>query len=173
MQTKFVIAEFFKPFVRVLDVLFSSVVVGPLVVCYWITTWKIFDLFIKPDDPRLSATISFIIGFTGQLIFVFYQNEIRKSFKFENHKFINFVVSKVYILLFAQTCISFWRGVWNFVDIVSSSNTLLLSMNAIQNLLLMVISKTLRNSISAPFVVESDKINEDFTIKTYFKRVVS
>jgi Fuseless len=173
MQNKVLISAFFRPFLRFFDVLFSSFIVGPLVVIYWATTWKLCDIFITPDDPAKSAVISFVIGFTGELIFMFYQDSIAKILKFENHKFINLVVSKVYALVNAQTCIHFWRGVWKIVDLLSTADTTSMVMNVMQNLVILMLSKTLNNLLASPFVVITDRSNDNYAITTYYKRVVN
>jgi Fuseless len=172
MQNKVFSSKYFHSFLRLFDVLFSSLVVTPLVVIYWASTWILCDIFITPDYPAKSAAFSFVIGFTGQFILVFYQDSIAKVLKFESHKFINLLVSKVYALIAAQTSIHFWRGVWKFVDLSSPADITALAMNVVQNLLILMLSKTLINSLASPFVVITDQTNADYAITTYFKRVV-
>lgn len=171
MQTKLLRSKFFKPFVHVLDVFFALLVIGPLVIIYWVSTWILFDLFIKPDDPNASAVISFAIGFVGQLFLMFYQDSIAKLLKFNNHKLINWIVSKFYALVFALTSISLWRGMWKFVDINSSNDVFSLAVNVLQNTLILAVTKTLKNSIAPPFIVTTDQVNSDYKITTYFRRV--
>lgn len=173
MRNKLLSSKFFKPFVHVFDVLFAFFVVGPLVIIYWVSTWILCDLFIKPDDPKISAVISFAIGLVGQLFLMFYQDSIAKHLKFKNHKFINLIVSKFYALVFALTSISLWRGMWKFVDINSSNDVFALAVNILQNTLILAITKTLKNSIASPFVVTTDQLDCDYKIITLFKRVVS
>lgn len=173
MQNKLFISAFFHRFLRLFDVLFSSLIVGPLVVIYWVSAWKLSDIFIRPDDPLKSAAISIAIGFTGQFALMFYQDSIAKVLKFEDHKFVNLVVSKVYGLVSAQTCIQFWRGVWMIVDLLSSTDTTTTAMNIVQNLSILVLSKTLKNALAGPFVVTTDKVDGNYAISTYNKRVVN
>lgn len=174
MQNKYFISKFLRLFFPFFDILLSCLIIGPLVVIYWVTTWKLCDIFITPDDLLKSATISFVIGFIGQIILVFYQDSIAKVLKFENRKFINLFVSKVYALVVAQTSIHFWRGVWKFVDIISSSaDTTIMTVNLVQNLVILMLSKTLINSLAVPFVVTTDQKSGEYTITTYNKRVVN
>lgn len=173
MQNKILTSKLFRPLVRVADVLFSLVIVGPLVILYWVTTWKICDIYITPDEPKKSALISFAIGFTGQFIFMFYQDAIAKILKFQKYKIVNLIVSKVYALLFAQTCISFWRGIWKFCDMVAPIETIPTLINLAQNVALLMITKTFKNSYSTPFVLATDQMESDYEIPTFFKRVVN
>lgn len=172
MQSKHFIAEFFRSFSHLFDILFSLLIVGPLVVIYWVTTWKICDIFIKPEEPQLSATISFVIGFSGQFALVFYQDLITKSLKFKKCKFLNLIVSKLYALFAALTCISFWRGVWKFIDIFSPSDQISIALNVAQNLLILILSKTLKNSLAPPFVLSLDSSAGNYSAGTFFKKKV-
>lgn len=162
-----------ESFVKVFDVLFSLIVVGPLVIIYWISIWKIFDFYITPGDQKLSAVISFVIGLSGQFVLTFFQDEIAKILKFKKRKFLNLIVSKVYSLFFAATLISLWRGVWKFADFTSPDESFTTFFNIAQNSVIMMISKTLKNSISSPFVVATDQIENDYKIPTYFTKVVN
>lgn len=173
MQKKLYKSQFFKPFLHVIDVIFALLVIGPLVIIYWVSIWILFDLFIKPDDPNLSAVISFAIGLVGQLFLMFYQDAIEKLLKFKNHKFINLIVSKCYALVFALTSISLWRGMWMFIDINSSNDVFATVVNILQNTLILSASRTLKNSIASPFIVTKDQVENNYKIMTYFRRVVS
>src|SRR5690349_21982727 len=94
-----------KPFARVLDVLFSLVVVAPLVVIFWYTTWTISNNFIFPEDQVKSAATSFAIGFLGQFLMIFYQDSLAKVLTFKKH-FVKVIVTKVNALVIALTSIS-------------------------------------------------------------------
>lgn len=173
MKNKFFIPKPFQPFVQVFDVLFSSIIAGPLVIVYWVSTWKLCDIFIMPDDPTTSAVISLAIGSFGQFFLMFYQGAISELLTFKKRKFVNLMVSKMYALVLAQTCIHYWRGVWAMIDLFSPTDTFVTVMNVVQNCLILMISKTLRNSISVPFVVTTDQVESDYGVSTYFKRVVN
>lgn len=172
MWSKIFIFEFFSSFLRLFDVLFSLTVVCPLVLIYWATTWKIGDIFLTPNEPLKSATISFSIGFSGQFFLLFFQDFITKSLKFKNNKCVNLLVSKVYALIVAQTCIHFWRGVWMFIDFVSSPGITSMFINLIQNLTILSLSKSLKNLLASPFVLLVDKSDGDYSAATFFKTKV-
>lgn len=172
MQSKIFTSALFRSFLRLFDVMFSTLIVGPLVIIYWTTTWRLTDILITPDDRVKSATISLVIGFTGQFILVFYQDSIAKVLKFENHKVINLVMLKVYAIAVAQTAIQFWRGIWQTVDFLSAGDTVTMAMNIAQNLLILMLSKVLKNSLASPFVVIKDQIGADYVVTTRCRKVV-
>lgn len=160
-------------FLRVFNVLISCLIIAPLVVIYWASTWKLCDIYIVPSDPALSSTISLVVGFSVQFFFMFHQDSIAELLTCKNNKCLNIVLMKVYALVSALTCVNFWRGVWGFVDKVSTDEIAMLIMNITQNLLILLISRTLRNSVVPPFVVAMDQIENCFKLPTYFKLKVN
>lgn len=163
----------FQPFVQILDVIFSSVVVGPLVIAYWVSVWKFCDIFIASNDDKLSAAISFAFGFGGQFLLMLFQAPIGNLLKFKKHKFIKLLVSRAYAFLFALTNINLWRAAWMFADYISTTDTIATLLNVARNLTIVMLTKTLKNSISTPFVVATDGSNDDYKVATYFGRNVS
>jgi hypothetical protein len=172
MQSKNFISEFFRSFSRLFDVLFSLLIVVPLVVIYWQTAWKISDILFTPEEPLKSATISFVIGFFGQFVLLYYQDLITRCLKFDNCRCINLVFSKVYALFAAQTCIQFWRGIWMFIDALSSGNEIVMVVNLVQNSLILILLKTFKNSLSSPFVMLIDKSDGNYPAGTLFSSKV-
>lgn len=171
MQAKYFLSRL-KPFAKIFDVIFASVIVGPLVVIYWISVWNLSDIFITPDDPIQSALISFVIGFSGQFVVLYFQDEISKWFKFKNMIF-NVIASRSYAMFSAVTCISLWRGLWKFADFISTTNTMFTVLNVVQNLTILMVSRTIKNSIAGPFIVSTDQSNCDYKVSTFFSKVVS
>lgn len=172
IKNELLLLEFFKPIVPLLDILFSSLVVGPLVIIYWMSTWELYDYYISPEDAKISATISLIIGFIGQFVIIFFQDKIAKLLTFGQRKWINELASRLFSLAFAQTTINLWRGAWKFIDIYSPEDAISPVVNIVQNSIILMLSKTIRNSISTPFVVTTDKAETNYKIPTFFKRVV-
>jgi Fuseless len=176
MKSQLLILEALKPLTPVIDALFSLLVVAPLVVIYWVTSWKLCDIVITPYDPTLSAVISFVIGFCGQLGFMFFQVSIAALLTFKTNKYkhvINLMVSKMYALLFAQTCINLWRSMWTLADFISPIDTFTTVLNVGRNLMIVMLTKTIKNSISPPFIVTTDQVNESYAVVTYFGKSVS
>lgn len=173
IRNDILILKLCKPIIPIFDVLFSCVIVGPLVIIYWMSTWKLYDFYVTPDEPEISAAISFIIGFGGQFVIIYYQDELAIILTFENHKWINMIVSKLYTLIYAQTTINLWRGMWKFIDMYSPEDTATACLNIVQNSIILMLSKTYRNSISTPLIVATDGVENNYKIPTYSKRVVN
>jgi Fuseless len=173
MKTKIRLA-FCQPLVHTFDVIFSSVVVTPLVVAYWVTVWKLGDIFITPKRVMLSSAISFAIGFGGQFVLMFWQAPLEKLLNFKTRRcLVNVFVSRCFAFVFALTNIHLWRAVWMFADYISTEDNVSIASNVVRNLMIVALSKTLKNSISSPFVVQTDGGDDQYKVTTYFGRIVS
>lgn len=164
-----------KLFVQLLsffDVLFALIVVAPLVVIFWSTTWKLYDLFLLPDQPALSGAISWLFGFCGQMVLMFYQDSIKKLLKFGNRNFVNSIILKVYALFLGHAFVSFWRGVWNFVDVTSSKDLGVVVSDIVQNIIILMILRVFRNSLVPPFIILTDK-EDQYNMRTLLQKTVS
>lgn len=158
--------------VSIFDVIFALIVVAPLVVTFWSTTWKLYDLFILPNAPVASGAISWSFGFCGQMVMMFQQDAIKKLFTFEKHNFVNAVILKVYALFLGHTFVSFWRGVWSFVDATSSKDLGVVVSNIVQNIVTLMILKAFRNTLVPPFIVLTDQ-QDQYNMRTLLEKPVS
>lgn len=165
---KKILSEVPDSLLRLLNILFSCCVIAPLVIIYWASTWKICEFYIWPSDPKISVLISLAIGSSVQFLFMFYQDSIANLLTFKKYKILSLISAKIYALVFAQSSVNFWRGVWSTVDKLSSDEIAPTALNVAQNLLILLMSRTLRNVIGAPFVVLTDQGETCFRIPTYF-----
>lgn len=171
MQIKFLNSKLFVKVVPIFDVLFALIVVAPLVVTFWSTTWKLYDLFIFPNDPVVSGAVSWSFGFCGQMILLFYQDSLKKILVFEKRNFVNILIIKIYALFLGHTFVSFWRGVWSFVDTTSSKGLGVVILNIVQNIITLMILKTFRNTLVPPFIVLTDQ-EEQYNMRTLLEKYV-
>jgi hypothetical protein len=99
-------------FLEILDTLFASFVVGPLVVTYWRGTWNLSDKFLLPHDKLHSSFASLVIGLIGHLIFTTFQGFLNGLFNPNEHRLTFYVGSRLYTSIFAVICVNTWRGGW-------------------------------------------------------------
>lgn len=172
MEIKFLKSHLFVQLISIVDVLFALIVVAPLVVTFWSTTWKLYDLFILPNEPVVSGAVSWLFGLCGQMILMFYQDGIKTLLYFENQNFVNTLILKIYALILAHTFVSFWRGVWSFVDATSSKDLGVVILNIIQNVITLVNLKAFRNTLVPPFMILTDQSNQ-YNMRTLLQQSVS
>lgn len=165
-------SNLFVQVVCIFDVLFALIVVAPLVVIFWSTTWKLYDLFILPNDPVFSGLISWSFGFCGQMILMFYQESIKNLLNLGKKNFANILILKIYAFILGHTFVSFWRGVWVFVDVTSSKDLGVVILNIVQNIITLMILRAFRNTLVPPFIILSDQ-QDQYNMRTLMEKSVS
>lgn len=167
-------AKLLKSFVPVLNVGFSALVIGPIMITYWVSSWELYDFYLKSNDPNTSTAISLAIGFGGQFLLMFYQDTIAKLFIFKNHKWLSLIISKIFVTLYAQIDVNLWRGTWSFLDLLAPAGNTMLIINILKNFIILIASETYMNLFGPPLAVATDEdILNNFKVRTYFKREVS
>lgn len=172
MHLNFIKSESFVRLVSIFDVLFALIVIAPLVVVFWSTTWKLYDLFLLPNAPVLSGTISFSFGFCGQMVLMFYQNSLKKLLNFEKLSVVNNLILKIYALFLGHAFVSLWRGTWSFVDATSSKDVGVVILNICQNIITLMVLRVFRNTLVPPFIILTDQ-QDQYNMRTFQQKSVS
>lgn len=173
MQAKFLKSKFLPQLISIFDVFFALFVVAPLVVTFWSTTFMLYDTFLLPNLPVISGAISWSFGICGQLVLMFYQDTFKKYLYFEKHQFISILIIKLYALFLAHTFASFWRGVWCFLDAMSTNDVSAIYLNIFQNVTILMILKSFTNTLTPPFMISTDGHHRDqYSMMTLLRRKV-
>jgi Fuseless len=100
----------------VIDVLWSSTVVCPLIIIYWSGTWRLLDLIFASSDELHSAVFCMIIGFI--ILFAGYEILPRlEEIAGVLNGICHLVVSRSFLYIYAFGMIAYWRGVWNCAEL--------------------------------------------------------
>lgn len=97
---------------HVLDTIFTSFVIGPLVVSYWRGTWNLSAEYLFPHDKLHSSVASLVIGILGHLVFTIFQGTFKGLFNPNEHRLTFYIGSRLYTSIFAVICVNTWRGGW-------------------------------------------------------------
>lgn len=156
---------------KIFDYGFSMLIITPLLLMFWVSTWNIFDFFLlKSDNNKI---ISFAVGFCGQFLLLFYESAVRKILNV-NNQIMSMFMSRIYILICGIVNVCFWRFIWVSYDGISTTDDNSIILNIIQNSLLLMVLRVFRNSISVPFVILTDeKRNEIPECATFLRALVS
>ncbi|ETN58915.1 fuseless [Anopheles darlingi] len=154
---------------QLIDYLYASLVVAPLVVGYWRGTWNLMAEYIYPSDLTTSLLVSLAIGIVGHLIFNLFQASFRQNLNADKHRIAFYVGSRVYTFLYAVVCVNGWRGGWQLIDLYTTHDVLYVVLITLGCLFLLACLKGVRNVMSAPFVIVNDSQQEYFDVPTYFK----
>jgi hypothetical protein len=165
--------NFLSLFVKIFDVLFSCFIVAPLVVIFWRSLWKLCEYFLRDTSNICGASILLLIGLIGQFVLCYYQNCIEKLLHFTKAGAIQFVISRVLILINTIVYLIVWCGLWKFVDLRSNDeDAITTSINIIQNSIILMILKSFKNCLAPPFMLFNDFDTSEFSFVTFFRRKV-
>lgn len=160
-------------FLNLLDFLYSSFILAPLVVTYWRGTWNLMDHYLFEGDKFASPAASLAIGVVSHLLFTIFQGNMRKAFNPDRHRLVYMFFSRVYTYVYGLGCVNGWRGGWQLLDNYTPLNVPIVLVMTISAAMVLTGFKTLRNISASPFFIATDHSKEYFTIPTMFKTSVN
>lgn len=164
-----------KLILEILDTLFSSSVVAPLVVSYFRSTWQLTDAYLFHYDKYLSTFASLVLGIAGHLVFTIGQNSLKKCFdplELEQQRLTFYIGSRLYTSIFGIVCVNGWRGGWNLIELYTPRDPTLIILITFSAAFLLGLFKSLRNIAATPFVIVIDDKKDYFKIPTRFRKLV-
>lgn len=159
-------------FLTVLDQIFASLIVAPLVVNYWRSTWNLMSYILYPDNSFYSALCSLSIGLIGNFVLVICQTKLQCIFHPDKNRLTFLIFSRIYTIVFGIICVNGWRGAWMLLELYAVSQLTPVCIVTIISLLCLACAKGLRNTLAAPFVVITDHSKDYFKVRTAFKSSV-
>ncbi|KAJ6646417.1 hypothetical protein Bhyg_01628 [Pseudolycoriella hygida] len=104
------------PGLYILDCAFSVLVIGTLVVFVWRGTWVMCDLIIYPDDLRMTAWGSLVIGY-GIVALTFAMQSLMRWACDRLKGFWRVAAADIFLFLSFIGTVNVWRGVWQLCDL--------------------------------------------------------
>lgn len=153
----------------VLDSVFASLIVAPLVVSFWRSVWELMGVYVFPDDALISAGISYAISILGHVFFTLSQHAFEHYFHPDRNRIAFYLVSRCYTVCFAFVCVNGWRGPWMFLDIYTRPEMLPVATSVAVAVVALACLRALRNCSSTPFVVVTDYVKGYFQVLTMFR----
>ncbi|XP_044271732.1 uncharacterized protein LOC123015810 isoform X2 [Tribolium madens] len=157
----------------ILDAIFSSLVVAPLVVGYWRSVWELMGIYVYPEDILISSCISTGIGIVGHLIFTLPQHAFETYLHPDRNRILFYVMSRVYTVCFAFICVNGWRGPWQLLDIYTKNELLTVVAATAVGFVALTAMRALRNVSATPFTVATDSVKGYFEVLTMFRVAMS
>lgn len=157
----------------ILDAIFSSLVVAPLVVGYWRSVWELMGIYVYPEDIFTSACISTAIGIVGHLVFTLPQHAFETYLHPDRNRIFFYVMSRVYTVCFAFICVNGWRGPWQLLDIFTKNELMTVVAATAVGFVALTAMRALRNVSATPFTVATDSVKGYFEVLTMFRVAVS
>lgn len=153
------------------DILFSSIILGPTIVCYWRGTWNLSDRILKMDNELLSALVSLGLGIFGHSLFTIFQKKLDKCFHPDKHRLMFLISSRIYTYVYGFICVNGWRAGWMLMDLYLPRDIVYIFTLTFVSAIVLSFIKGLRNISATPFSVITDHSKQYFAIPTYFKAV--
>ncbi|XP_054264663.1 uncharacterized protein LOC128987698 isoform X2 [Macrosteles quadrilineatus] len=151
-------------FLAVLDVLLSSLVVGPCVVGFWRGTWEFMEAY------RESFPLWWTLWVSGALHLVFAL--LREAFvEYFQHTGLKYTLaSRCYIYVFAVCCAMQWRSTWALLeDCTACEDVPNLLLWTVPSTVVLFVFRLFGNTLAPPFCIALDFKAEDvFVFPTMF-----
>lgn len=155
---------------KVVDILFTTLVAGPLVIIYWVATWTLMDLYIYPEDPLLSYECCVAFGITFGLALCALQMPLSNMVTPKIGRVKYFLLTRLYTAFAAVVNVASCRGVWSLLDFfIPDTRDVIVS--TVMATVALALSRSLRNLDSAPCVLVLDSEEGYFESPTFYKTV--
>ncbi|XP_039283988.1 uncharacterized protein LOC111059918 isoform X3 [Nilaparvata lugens] len=147
-----------------MDVLLSTLVVGPCVVGFWRGTWEYMIHFENQFPVWWCLYVSTALHLTFTLI----RGGLIERFKKGGTLYS--VVSRCYIYVFAVCCAMQWRSTWQILEYHIGFDVRLVLVFTVPSLILLLVFRIFGNTLAPPYVIATDFKAEDvFDFPTMFK----
>ncbi|VVC88141.1 unnamed protein product [Leptidea sinapis] len=160
--------EKFSVFLGYIDIIFTTLIAGPLTIIYWQATWELLDLYIYPEKELESAIVTTAIGLVFGLILSTLQHYFSERLTPEEGKVKYIVVTRLYTYLASIVNVSACRGVWNILEI-AQRDWFSISVTTVLSAIALMILKGFRNVEAAPYSVALDDAEGYFDAPTFYR----
>lgn len=159
-------------FLAFLDIVFSSIIVAPLVVIYWRGTWNLMGYVLFPNNAFWGANASNAIGIIGHFVFTIYQGKFKRSFHPDKHRITFLLFSRLYTAVYGIVSVNHWRGIWILMEQYVPLVIPIVASITFISAFILAFCKGLRNITSSPFEIATDHSKDYFLVPTMFKASV-
>lgn len=161
-----------ETFLDILDCLFVSFIITPLVLLYWRGTWNLMGIVLEPFSEMARAYCSLLIGIIGHLFFTMFQDNFKKTFHPDKHRMTYYLFSRFYTMIYGIVCVNGWCGGWFLIDHYAGYDLKLCIGLTLGAVIALSLLKALRNISSVPFGINIDQLDGYFRCSTMFKKSV-
>jgi len=162
------------------DLLWSALVVAPLVVLFWRGTWDVLDLVIYPPNTggdaaenlsrrQLSGLVSYLLGLFSRIFLDLIKFHL-KEFLNRRPTLMQTLGGLVYRGIYAFSGVAFWRGIWDLMIEDVGLQTFWLICILVASVLVLSFSRTTRTLVGSPLGLLIDTHDNTFESYTFFRR---
>ncbi|XP_046664319.1 uncharacterized protein LOC124357000 isoform X4 [Homalodisca vitripennis] len=151
-------------FLTVMDILLSSLVVGPCVVGFWRGTWEYMEAY------RSAFPLWWTLWVSGalHLVFTLLRQEFAEQFRRGGLRYI--IISRCYIYVFSVSCAMQWRSTWMILeDCINCYDVRYILLVTVPSTLVLFAFRLFCNTLAPPYCIALDFKPEDvFMFPTMF-----
>ncbi|XP_012253513.2 uncharacterized protein LOC105684613 isoform X1 [Athalia rosae] len=158
-----------KRALAITDGLLCAIIVAPLVVGHWRGLWELMDL----NSEIFPTWVCFFLGLGVHLFFAILKNILHAEFDEMKetagifHRLASRLVRNAYTFIFAAACIMHWRSGWIIFSDCTVHSWITQCATAVC-VVLLILLRSVRNLLSAPFILGIDKHGKVFLFPTRF-----
>lgn len=155
-------------FLAVLDVLLSSLVVGPCVVGFWRGTWEYMEAYRDQFPLWWTLWVSCALHF----VFALLREALAEHFRRGGLGYT--LASRCYIYVFAVCCAMQWRSAWMILEEIVGFDTPNVLLCTIPSTVILLAFRLFGNTLAPPYCISIDfKVDDVFVFPTTFNISVS
>nr|XP_032514860.1 uncharacterized protein LOC116768289 isoform X3 [Danaus plexippus plexippus] len=153
---------------EIIDILFTAVVAGPLIIVHWRSLWALMDLYVYPDHPFKSAYWTAAFGIVFGLVLYMGQETLNRKLTPGAGTTKYFIITRLYTCVAGVVNVAACRGVWNILE-CTITETRLIIISTVVSTIAIIWLKGLTNLDSAPFCIQVDTPEDYFEAPTFYK----
>jgi hypothetical protein len=156
----------------VFDHVISALVITPLAVAYWWSTWDLMGIYILPQNRSLSASICLAAGLTINGGIYCAQHWLLIKAK-QSGCLLWLTWHHVHTYVFSIGTIFLWRGLWVILDVYTGRGPFSFLSQFFLSFIILVLLRCFTAAKSCPFKICNDLRCEAFKCSTKFSCQVS
>lgn len=157
-------------FLAILDILVSSLVIGPCVVGFWRGTWE----FMEAHRDSFPLYWTLWVSSALHLVFALLRDVFADYFQRQKRGLQYTLVSRCYIYVFAVCCATQWRSTWMILEEWFGYDDHDVLLCTIPCTVILFAFRLFSNTLAPPFCIAIDSKAEDvFVFPTMFNVSVS
>ncbi|XP_006824215.1 uncharacterized protein LOC102808290 [Saccoglossus kowalevskii] len=159
------------PLVRGLMVTFADawaviVLIGPLTIAFWWSTWTIMDVILSSTGKPDTFLISICVGFVVPSLFIPLQSVLIGNIQRRN--FAWYTVPRMYVYILSLAVVSLWRGAWGICEFYIGESKLVYVYVGIISYVILWSTRVSYTGVSSPVTLDLDIEIDYYRIKTRF-----
>jgi hypothetical protein len=149
-------------------------IIFPIVIVYWSGSWKLLDVYVFPDDEKVSSIVCTAAG-SFLLLLAYFVLPLLKlvMLRYGQNTWMYVILSRLMIYLCGIIIIVLWHGWWGLQDLYFPDEFHYNIVLAVVPAAILIPLKSVSALVSTPFQCTSDLTTSIFDASPRFRTTVS